>query len=80
MMSEPEFPLLALKQFLVPGQTPLVKIFEAPTVELLEKDIISWIDKSQALVLVPGPVTFVEAQTLSIALTYLPAVRPEHVE
>lgn len=69
-----EFPLPSLRQFLMPNQTVQLRVFMASSIEELEQQVNEWIQRTKAIVAVPGPVTSLGENSVSLALTYVPAV------
>lgn len=67
-----EYPLISVKDSLVPTAVVHVKVFEAETVKKLEENINEWVSTTQNLVVCPGPLTQNESASTAI-ITYVSA-------
>ena len=65
-----EYPLISVKNSLVPTAIVHVKVFEAETIQKLEKIINEWVSTTQNLVVCPGPLTQNEGASTAI-ITYV---------
>ena len=80
-----EYPLISVKNALVPTAIVHVKVFEAETTRKLEEIINEWVLATQNLVVCPGPLTQNEGASTAI-ITYVLAgenhdpVRSKQVE
>jgi len=71
-----EHPLYSVRETLVPSALVSVKVFSASTEDSLELEVASWVDKTQNLVVCPGPVSYEELSgRFILALTYVAAVK-----
>jgi hypothetical protein len=74
-MSKPtEFPLPSLRQFLIPDQVVHFRSFIAANIEELDHQINEWVRESKAIIAVPGTLTLLGDQGVSLCLTYVNAV------
>ena len=67
-----DFPIGSLRNSLLPAQLTQVKIFQAHSCDELESLIATWVQETQSIIAVPGPLTMVE-DCVVISVTYVPA-------
>ena len=65
-----DYPLISVKESLVPTAVVNVKVFEAETLQELERLINDWVASTQNLVVCPGPLTQ-EHNSSSVIITYV---------
>ncbi len=71
-----EHPIYSVRESLVPSALVSVKVFKANTKDSLEKEIAAWVDRTQSLVVCPGPVHYDESRSqVTLALTYVAAAK-----
>ena len=69
-----DYPLISVRESLVPTAVVSVKIFESVEGEELEEAVNKWVEETQNLVVCPGPVTNKDGVS-SIAITYVASGR-----
>jgi hypothetical protein len=72
-----EFPIPSLRQSLLPDQLVRVRTFMANNIEELDGQINNWITDTKALIVIPGPVSLLAPNSVSISLTYVAAKEGE---
>ena len=65
-----DYPLISVRESLVPTAVVNVKVFEAKTLQELEQSINEWVASTQNLVVCPGPLTR-EDNLSSVIITYV---------
>ena len=68
-----EFPVSSLRHFMMPDQLVYAKNFKASSLAELDAIINAWVDETQSVIAVVGPLTHVN-NLYTLSLTYVSAV------